>query len=82
MRSRSSATRPVASALELKVAEVWNRLLGSSQVGLEDNFYLPSGTMASSNGQLVEQAAQLVALTGRQVANVDDARALLSLPPR
>ena len=65
--------RFVASALVLG---------GNIRVGLEDNFYLPSGTMASSNGQLVEQAAQLVALTGRQVANVDDARALLSLPPR
>ncbi len=42
-RSRSSATRPVASALELKVAEVWNRLLGSSQVGLEDNFFSLGG---------------------------------------
>jgi 3-keto-5-aminohexanoate cleavage enzyme len=65
--------RFVASALVLG---------GNIRVGLEDNFYLPSGTMASSNGLLVEQAAQLVALTGRQVANVDDARALLSLPPR
>ena len=38
--------------------------------------------MASSNGQLVEHAARLVELTGRQVANIDEARAQLSLPPR
>jgi uncharacterized protein (DUF849 family) len=65
--------RFVASALVLG---------GNIRVGLEDNFYLPSGTMASSNGQLVEHAARLVELTGRQVANIDEARAQLSLPPR
>jgi uncharacterized protein (DUF849 family) len=48
-------------------------------VGLEDNFYLPDGSMASSNGALVEQAAKLVQLTGRQVAGIDEARRLLSL---
>jgi 3-keto-5-aminohexanoate cleavage enzyme len=65
--------RFVASALVLG---------GNIRVGLEDNFYLPSGIMASSNGELVEHAARLVELTGRQVANVDETRALLSLPPR
>lgn len=65
--------------------EQW-RLLASSlvlggniRVGLEDNFYLPSGDMAKSNGELVEKAAQLVRLTGREVASVDEARRLLSL---
>lgn len=65
--------RFVASALVLG---------GNIRVGLEDNFYLPSGTMASSNGELVEHAARLVELTGRQVASIDEARAQLSLPPR
>jgi len=65
--------RFVASALVLG---------GNIRVGLEDNFYLPSGTMASSNGELVGHAARLVELTGRQVANIDEARAQLSLPPR
>ncbi|MCC7112540.1 MAG: 3-keto-5-aminohexanoate cleavage protein [Deltaproteobacteria bacterium] len=66
--------------------EQW-RLLASSlvlggniRVGLEDNFYLPNGDMAKSNGELVEKAAQLVRLTGREVASVDEARRLLSLP--
>lgn len=65
--------------------EQW-RLLASSlvlggniRVGLEDNFYLPNGDMAKSNGELVEKAAQLVRLTGREVASVDEARRLLSL---
>jgi 3-keto-5-aminohexanoate cleavage enzyme len=54
---------------------------GNVRVGFEDNFYLPSGEMASSNGELVETAAQIVRLQGRQVAEPDQARMLLSLPP-
>jgi 3-keto-5-aminohexanoate cleavage enzyme len=50
---------------------------GDVRVGLEDNFYLPDGAMATSNGALVEAAAAIVRLSGREVASVDDARALL-----
>jgi uncharacterized protein (DUF849 family) len=53
---------------------------GNMRVGFEDNFYLPSGEMASSNGELVEAAAQIVRLQGREVAEPDEARRLLSLP--
>ena len=53
---------------------------GNVRVGLEDNFYLPSGEMASSNGDLIEAAANLVQLSGRSVAEPDEARRLLSLP--
>ena len=53
---------------------------GNVRVGLEDNFYLPKGEMASSNGDLVEAAAQLVELSGRTVADPAEARKLLSLP--
>ena len=53
---------------------------GNVRVGLEDNFYLPSGEMASSNGDLVEAAAKLVELSGRSVADPTEARRLLSLP--
>ncbi|MGH2739280.1 MAG: 3-keto-5-aminohexanoate cleavage protein [Actinomycetota bacterium] len=53
---------------------------GNVRVGFEDNFYLPSGEMASSNGELVDAAAQIVRLSGRTVAGPDEARALLSLP--
>lgn len=55
---------------------------GDVRVGLEDNFYLPDGVMARSNGDLVEKAAQMVRDVGRQVASVDEARAILSLSPR
>jgi 3-keto-5-aminohexanoate cleavage enzyme len=53
---------------------------GNVRVGFEDNFYLPSGEMASSNGDLVEAAASIVRLQGRKVAEPAEARALLSLP--
>ena len=50
---------------------------GDVRVGLEDNFYLPTGEMANSNGELVAAAAQLVKLSGRSVATVDEAKQLL-----
>jgi uncharacterized protein (DUF849 family) len=53
---------------------------GNVRVGLEDNFYLPGGDMAASNGDLVAAAAKLVELSGRSVATPDEARRLLSLP--
>ncbi len=52
---------------------------GNIRVGLEDNFYLPDGEMAKSNGALVEKAAELTRLVGREPATVDEARRLLSL---
>ncbi|HYP22935.1 MAG TPA: 3-keto-5-aminohexanoate cleavage protein [Actinomycetota bacterium] len=53
---------------------------GNVRVGLEDNFYLPSGEMASSNGDLVEAAVRLVELSGREVADPATARTMLALP--
>ena len=50
---------------------------GDIRVGLEDNFYLPSGEMASSNGALVEEAAAMVTATGRSVATLEETRAVL-----
>ncbi len=50
---------------------------GDVRVGLEDNFYLPSGEMAASNGALVESAVDMVHLAGREPATVEEARALL-----
>lgn len=53
---------------------------GNIRVGLEDNFYLPNSEMASSNGDLVGAAAEIVRLSGRAVAEPERARELLSLP--
>jgi uncharacterized protein (DUF849 family) len=52
---------------------------GSVRVGLEDNFYLPDGQMARSNGDLVAKARQMVQDAGRRVASVTEARALMGL---
>src|SRR5215208_4064158 len=50
---------------------------GNVRVGLEDNFYLPDGTMARSNGDLIAKAREMVHDVGRRVATVDEARVLL-----
>jgi uncharacterized protein (DUF849 family) len=50
---------------------------GDVRVGLEDNFYLPDGQMATSNGDLVSAAVELIRLSGRVPATVDEARAML-----
>jgi uncharacterized protein (DUF849 family) len=55
---------------------------GSIRVGLEDNFYLPDGEMARSNGDLIAKARQMTRDAGRRPATVDEARALLGLPSR
>jgi 3-keto-5-aminohexanoate cleavage enzyme len=51
---------------------------GSVRVGLEDNFYLPDGEMARSNGDLVARARRMTEDAGRRVAGVAEARALLA----
>ncbi len=55
---------------------------GSLRVGLEDNFYLPDGTMARSNGDLIAKARQMTLDVGRRPATVDEARSLLGISPR
>jgi 3-keto-5-aminohexanoate cleavage enzyme len=52
---------------------------GSIRVGLEDNLYLPSGEMATSNGDLVAKARQMTEDVGRRPATVDEARAMLGI---
>jgi 3-keto-5-aminohexanoate cleavage enzyme len=51
---------------------------GNVRVGLEDNFYLPDGEMARSNGDLVARARRMVEDAGRRVATVAEARARLT----
>src|SRR5215216_2715798 len=55
---------------------------GNVRVGLEDNFYLPDGEMARSNGDLVAKARRIVEDTGRRAATVAEARELLGTPRR
>ncbi len=53
---------------------------GSVRVGLEDNFYVEAGMMARSNGDLVAKAARMIDEIGREVADPNEARAMLRLP--
>jgi len=55
---------------------------GSIRVGLEDNFYLPDGTMARSNGELIAKARQMCEDAGRRPATVSEARELLGIKQR
>jgi 3-keto-5-aminohexanoate cleavage enzyme len=55
---------------------------GNVRVGLEDNFYLPDGEMAHSNGDLIARARRMVEDVGRRVASVEEARKLLGTPRR
>jgi uncharacterized protein (DUF849 family) len=50
---------------------------GDIRVGLEDNFYLPDGSMAGSNGELCAAAVQMIRLAGREPATVEQTRELL-----
>ncbi len=55
---------------------------GNVRVGLEDNFYLPEGEMARSNGDLIARARRIVEDVGRRAATVAEARELLGVPVR
>ncbi|MFO1464642.1 MAG: 3-keto-5-aminohexanoate cleavage protein [bacterium] len=52
---------------------------GDLRVGLEDNFYLPSGAMAASNGDLVGEAVRMARECGRRPASIEEARSALAL---
>ena len=55
---------------------------GNARVGLEDNFYLPDGEMAKSNGELIAKARQMAEDMGRRAATVAEAREMLGVPRR
>lgn len=55
---------------------------GHVRAGLEDNFYLPHGEMAKSNGELIGAAADLVRMVGGEPASIAEARAIMDLPLR
>jgi uncharacterized protein (DUF849 family) len=55
---------------------------GNVRAGVEDNYYLPDGSMARSNGDLIAAARKLTEEVGRRPATVAEARALLGTPKR
>jgi 3-keto-5-aminohexanoate cleavage enzyme len=52
---------------------------GMLRTGLEDTFYMPDGSRAKGNGQLIEALAQCAKKAGREIASPTEARALLHL---
>ena len=52
---------------------------GNIRAGVEDNLYLPDGSMARSNGDLIAKAREIVENSGRKVATVAEARKMLGL---
>jgi len=62
-------------ALHRRAAE----LGGNLRTGLEDTFYLPDGSKATSNGQLVEALVRTARAAGREIANPAEARSILRL---
>jgi 3-keto-5-aminohexanoate cleavage enzyme len=55
---------------------------GNVRAGVEDNFYLPDGSMARSNGDLIAAARKLAEEVGRRPATVAEAREMLGTPRR
>jgi len=55
---------------------------GNVRAGLEDNFYLPNGEMARSNGDLIAKARQMAEDVGRRPATVPEAREMLGVAKR
>lgn len=51
-----------------------------SRVGLEDHIYLPNGEIAKNNVQIVESAVRIAKDLGRDIATVDEAKVIMSLP--
>ena len=65
--------------------EVWElhrkavELGGSLRTGLEDTFYLPDGSKAESNAELIDAMVTMVHEAGRSVASPEEARAMMGL---
>jgi uncharacterized protein (DUF849 family) len=55
---------------------------GNVRAGVEDNLYLPDGTMARSNGDLIGKTRQMAEDVGRRPATVAEARELLGITAR
>ena len=52
---------------------------GKLRTGLEDTFYLPDGSKARSNGELIEAIVSMARTAGRECATPAEARTLLHL---
>lgn len=63
----------------------WNLLAmaigmgGHARVGWEDNPYLPDGSLAKTNAQLVDVVVRMAECMGRPIANPDEAREIVGI---
>jgi uncharacterized protein (DUF849 family) len=70
------------SRKQWQLAAVAVTMGGSFRVGLEDNFYLPNGEMAKSNGECVEAGVTLAKMLGAEISSIEETRQKLGLPLR
>ncbi|MCI5056991.1 MAG: 3-keto-5-aminohexanoate cleavage protein [Flavobacteriales bacterium] len=68
------------SRKQWQMAAVACTMGGNFRVGLEDNFYLPDGNMAKSNGECVEAGVKLARMMSREIATISEAREMLRIP--
>lgn len=61
------------------IAAAATLLGGHVRVGFEDSMYLSDGVLARSNGELIEKAAAIARLLGREIASPKEAREILGL---
>jgi uncharacterized protein (DUF849 family) len=52
---------------------------GNLRTGLEDTFYMPDGSKATSNGALIEAIVRLAREAGREIASPAEARSILHI---
>jgi 3-keto-5-aminohexanoate cleavage enzyme len=52
------------------------------RTGLEDTIYLPNGSRAASNGELVKALVVAAREAGRALASTEEARLALNLSPQ
>jgi len=72
----------VISRKQWQLSAIAAAMGGNFRVGLEDNFYLPNGDMAKSNGELVNAGASLARMIGREIASIEEAREMLNIPTK
>jgi 3-keto-5-aminohexanoate cleavage enzyme len=70
------------SRKQWQMAAIAASMGGNFRVGLEDNFYLPNGEMAKSNGECVEWGVNLARMMGREIASIEETRQMLNIPLR
>ena len=53
--------------------------LGHVRTGLEDTFYLPDGSRAQNNGELISQLVKTVTEVGREVTTAEETKLIYKM---